>query len=127
MQLTYTCNYMNTDIFKQKLEAEKATLEEEFKVNGAFYNEITNDWDATPPALDNGDVSDENDVADRAEGYEERTSIVNTLEKRWHDVVDALEKIKSGTYGTCEISGEAIEPDRLEANPAARTCKTHME
>ena len=32
-----------------------------------------------------------------------------------------------GTYGSCEISGEAIEVERLEANPAARTCKAHIE
>jgi RNA polymerase-binding transcription factor DksA len=118
---------MNTDIYKQKLEAEKTTLEEEFRANGAIFNETNGDWDATPPALDNGDVSDENDVADRAEEYEERTSVVNTLEKRWHDVVDALAKIDAGTYGICEISGNEIEEDRLIANPAARTCKAHME
>ncbi len=119
--------YMNIDIYKQKLEAEKATLEEEFRANGAVFNEANGDWDATPPALENGDVSDENDTADRAEAYEERTSVVNTLEKRWHDIVDALQKIEVGTYGVCEISGEEIEADRLEANPAARTCKAHME
>ena len=34
--------------------------------------------------------------------------------------------IAAGTYGTCEVSGEQIEEDRLEADPAARTCKAHM-
>ena len=33
----------------------------------------------------------------------------------------ALQKIKAGAYGVCEISGEPIEVERLAANPAART------
>jgi RNA polymerase-binding transcription factor DksA len=41
-------------------------------------------------------------------------------------VVHALGKIEAGTYGVCEVSGMDIEEDRLEANPAARTCKAHM-
>jgi RNA polymerase-binding transcription factor DksA len=32
----------------------------------------------------------------------------------------------SGSYGKCEVCGKAIEADRLEANPAAPTCKEHM-
>ena len=42
------------------------------------------------------------------------------------DVKSALERIEDGSYGVCEISWEQIEEDRLEANPAARTCKEHM-
>jgi Tfp pilus assembly PilM family ATPase len=42
------------------------------------------------------------------------------------EVMTALTKIEEGTYGTCEVSGDEIETDRLEANPAARTCKAHM-
>jgi RNA polymerase-binding transcription factor DksA len=35
-------------------------------------------------------------------------------------------QIEKGAYGTCKICGEKIEEDRLEANPAAQTCKLHM-
>ncbi len=49
------------------------------------------------------------------------------LENRWNEVRAALKKIEAGTYGICEISGEPIEEDRLEVNPAARTCKEHMD
>ena len=118
---------MNTDIYKKMLEEEKTTLEKELKDNGGMMDETTGNWDAIPPELDNQDVSDENDTADRAEEYEERTSVVKTLSSRLHDVNDALGKITSGTYGICEISGNQIEEDRLMANPAARTCKAHME
>jgi RNA polymerase-binding transcription factor DksA len=66
------------------------------------------------------------DLADKAENYEERTAMLNTLEARLVDVNLALQKISDGNYGKCEVSGEMIEEDRLMANPAARTCKAHM-
>ncbi|MCA9353454.1 TraR/DksA C4-type zinc finger protein [Candidatus Nomurabacteria bacterium] len=41
-------------------------------------------------------------------------------------VEGALKRIENGTYGTCSVCGEKIEEDRLGANPAADTCKAHM-
>ena len=60
-------------------------------------------------------------MADRFQAYEERTAMLNTLQKRLTDINDALQKITDGTYGVCETSGEEIEIERLRANPAART------
>ena len=40
---------------------------------------------------------------------------------------NALEKIKNGTFGNCEICNTPIEVDRLMVNAAARTCKTHLD
>ena len=40
---------------------------------------------------------------------------------------DALERIKMGTYGYCEESGEEIGLDRLEARPIARLCLEEQE
>ncbi|MET0786598.1 MAG: TraR/DksA C4-type zinc finger protein [Paenisporosarcina sp.] len=37
----------------------------------------------------------------------------------------ALQAIKDGTYGVCEICGEDIPFERLEALPMARTCIEH--
>jgi RNA polymerase-binding transcription factor DksA len=116
---------IDTQYFKDKLEAEKKVLEQELGEIGTK-DITTGDWEAVPPLLDNNDVSDENDTADRAEEYEERTSILNTLELRLKDINDALFKIQNGAYGICEVSGAEIEHERLEANPAARTCIAHM-
>ena len=71
-------------------------------------------------------ASDDNDAADRFEDFEERTSMLNTLQARLTDIKDALAKIENGTYGKCEVCGKPIEKDRLLANPAARTNKEHM-
>ncbi|TVP84159.1 MAG: molecular chaperone DnaK [Alkalicoccus sp.] len=42
-------------------------------------------------------------------------------EDELHDVEEALAKIEEGTYGICEVSGEEIPFERLEAVPTART------
>lgn len=71
--------------------------------------------------------ADSNVVADRAEDWAERNAILAEIETRHNNIKRALQKIETGTYGICEISGETIEDDRLEANPAARTCKDHLD
>jgi DnaK suppressor protein len=38
------------------------------------------------------------------------------------EVEHALHKFGLGTYGLCDICGEPIEPDRLEALPRANLC-----
>ncbi|MGF1553165.1 MAG: TraR/DksA family transcriptional regulator [Paracoccaceae bacterium] len=38
---------------------------------------------------------------------------------------DALERLAAGTYGICEVSGEPIAPERLEADPAATRSIDH--
>jgi RNA polymerase-binding transcription factor DksA len=115
---------INTKHFKEKLETEKKLLEEELGAI-ALFNTETNMWEATPDQDMIGEI-DDNDAADRFEDFEERTSMVTTLQARLMDVNAALKKIEDKTFGKCEISGEPIEIDRLEANPAARTNKAHM-
>jgi len=38
------------------------------------------------------------------------------------DVDDAIERLESGTYGTCERCGLRVAEERLTALPATRTC-----
>jgi DnaK suppressor protein len=117
---------MNTEHFKQKLEEELQVVEQELNELG-WKDKATGEWDATGKDLDvTTPMADSNEAADQLEDYQERQGETSTLEARRKDVKDALERIKDGSYGTCEVSGETIEEDRLEANPAARTCKAHM-
>jgi DnaK suppressor protein len=108
------------------LVEEKATLERQLSEIGVK-DETTKDWEAVP---ENSEAeSDENDLADRSEDFEERTATLNTLESRLKEIIHALEKIEKadGSFGVCEVSGEEIEEDRLRANPAARTCISHID
>ncbi len=59
---------------------------------------------------------------------ENNNGILSELEIRYNEIKKALEKINSGKgYGLCEVCNEPIDPARLEANPAATTCKKHMK
>ncbi len=47
-----------------------------------------------------------------------------------YEIEEALKRIEAGTYGICEISGEKIPEERLEAIPFARctvACQTQLE
>jgi len=116
---------INTEHFKTKLEAEKAELEGELKELGRLNPDNPSDWEATPVERDVSQA-DENTVADSISEFEGNSAIVNTLEARYKDVKSGLDKIKHGVYGKCQVCQAEIEEDRLEANPAARTCKAHM-
>lgn len=116
---------IDTTHFKTLLTTEQTQLEDQLK-DIARFNTDTNMWEATPDT-DLMQESDDNDAADRFEDFEERSSMVTTLQERLNDIKSALSHIEAGTFGMCEIDGaHPIEVDRLEANPAARTCKAHM-
>jgi RNA polymerase-binding transcription factor DksA len=119
---------MTTDYayFKEKLEKEKGELEAEMAKVGHKDPNNPSNWTASPADRDVSQA-DENTVADSIEEYEENSAILNTLEARYKDVKSGLDKIEKNVYGTCQICGKEIEFDRLDANPAARTCKEHMD
>jgi RNA polymerase-binding transcription factor DksA len=116
---------IDTEYFKQKLETEKENLEKELEKVGRINPDNPSDWEAVP--LNSDESADENVAADNIEGFEDNKAIVNTLEARYNDVKSGLDKIKHGVYGKCQVCSKEIETDRLEANPAARTCKEHMD
>lgn len=109
---------------EKRLTEELALLEEELRSVGRVNPANPADWEARPPEL-NIPGADPNETADRVEGYEENTAILKELEIRYNNVKKALARIKEGTYGVCEVGGEPIPEERLEANPAAATCLAH--
>lgn len=116
---------METTKYRQALEAEKARLEAELSTVANRNPQNPNEWDPIPEAHDDA-RSDENTNADALEDLVNGEAISRQLEIQLVEVEAALERIEKGTYGICEISGAPIEEDRLDANPAARTCKAHI-
>jgi len=110
---------------KEKLEKEKDVLLAQMKDMGKL-NEETGEWDATPEELEFPE-SDENDKADRFENFEARSSMMRTLVPRLNNILKALKGINRESFGRCEVCKKDIEMARLEVNPAARTCKKHLE
>jgi RNA polymerase-binding transcription factor DksA len=110
---------------KEKLESERDTLLEQLKDMGKLNTE-TGEWETTPEELEFPE-SDENDKADRFEDFEARSSMMRTLEPRLSNILKALKNLNKESFGKCEVCKKDIEMTRLEANPAATTCKKHLE
>lgn len=111
------------DTYKGALEEERVRLEAELSTVGRQNPANPKDWE--PVAVDEAEA-DPNLKADHMEHFADNVAILEDLEVRHQDVMDALARIDAGTYGVCEVGGEKIEENRLAADPAARTCKAHM-
>lgn len=117
---------MNTlEQFRKNLLDQKATLERELKTVGRINPENKDDWQPTPPPIDVM-RSDITEVAEEVEEFEGRFAVEAELEVRLAEINDALARIEAGAYGKCRVCGEEIEEARLNANPAAETCKAHI-
>ncbi len=110
---------------KEKLEKERDLLLEELRDMGTL-NPETGEWEATPEEQAVPEA-DQNDMADRFEDFEARSSMTKTLAPRLADVLKALKDLNKESFGECAVCKKDIESARLEANPAARNCKEHME
>lgn len=111
--------------FKNKLLEEKKLVERELLGVGHVNPDNPSDWEVEPATMDIQEA-DKNERADRIEEFETNSAIEVTLENRLNEITEALARIEGGAYGVCEIGGEEIENNRLLANPAARTCKAHI-
>lgn len=116
---------IETESYKVRLQEDLALITKELQELGIHNPQVPEDWIALPQDGDIA-VADENVAADRAEDLEERVATLAALETQYNDLVRALRKIENGTYGICEIGREAIEEERLDADPSARTCIAHM-
>ena len=104
---------------KEKLEAEKKSIQKEL---ASFANEdkgLKDNWDTRFP---NREDSDKDEKADDAQEYDNALSLEYSLELKLKDVNMALDRIKDGTYGTCEKCGGKINEERLSACPEAKNC-----
>ena len=55
-----------------------------------------------------------------------RASGLSGVDRLIDEVDDALARIEAGTYGLCETCHDAIEADRLAADPLVRFCLDHL-
>ena len=116
---------MDTNAYRARLEEEKTRLEGELETVGRRNPSNPNDWE--PVQNETGQEADPGDQAQLMDNYQENTAILTDLENRYNEVKDALARIDAGTYGTCRICGKEIEAERLDAEPAADTCKEHRD
>lgn len=114
---------INTKHFQIILNNNLNNITKELETLGV-YDAETDDWTENIEA--NTNTADQNSAADIAEEWQEKNATLTALEIEYHNTRLALRKLAENKFGLCEICSQAIEADRLEFKPIARTCKTHM-
>ena len=106
---------------KNSLEKEKLKLIKDLKSFANRDTKIKGNWLTRFPFFGiNRSHNDES--AEKIEEYENLLSVEHTLELRLKDINNALDKIKSNTYGICEKCKKEIELKRLKIVPEAKRC-----
>lgn len=116
----------NINKYKKLLEAERKKLLEELATVAVKDPTNPNGWEAMENDLD-ADSADDNETADEMEELGENEAILGKLAPQLKQVEQALEKIKKGTYGKCDVCSVEIPEERLLANPASLTCIKHTK
>lgn len=106
------------DEFRRLLEAERDRLTEQLEAIEEHLPEVEN------VAVDASGGYDEDlaDVASETFEREKGIAIENSEQDLLQQVEEALARIEDGTYGTCDVCGQPIHPDRLRALPWAQLC-----
>jgi DnaK suppressor protein len=86
--------------------------------------ELTGLLAAIVDASNNANLDDEHDPEGATVAFEREqvAALLERAQQQLADLDDALARVADGTYGICERCGSPIPAERLEAQPATRTC-----
>ena len=65
---------------------------------------------------------EEEQQADEVENYVNKVGVTETLEEKYRQINQALERMEKGTYGFCQKCQKEISVERLKVNPSAENC-----
>ena len=91
-------------------------------------SQLTDDMAALVAASRDSNADDEHDPEGQTIAYErsQLSAVTHQTQAHLSEVEAALERVRTGTYGTCEVCLQPIDVARLEARPTARTCVHHV-
>lgn len=69
---------------------------------------------------DSGDISTSVDAGTDNFDRDFALSLLSTEQEALNEIEEAIDRIHKGTYGICEVTGEPIKAERLEAVPFTR-------
>lgn len=98
---------------RRQLESRRDELEREIEES---VNESEQRADLRGQVHDEVDEAVADDLGENALAEAERAS------EEFDSVERALSRMDAGSYGLCVVCGDAIEPERLRAEPAAERC-----
>jgi DnaK suppressor protein len=102
------------------------SLSEAYERTSRRVNELTGVLDSIAASSDAANIDDEHDPEGATIGFERAQVLALLARARAHltELDEASERVRLGTYGTCERCRAQIPEERLDAQPAARTCVT---
>jgi DnaK suppressor protein len=88
---------------------------------------LRREYDEVVAAAEGANGDDEHDPEGSTIAYERSqiAAFITQAEEHLAEIEAAQRRIADGTYGLCEMCGDAIPEGRLEARPTARTCMAH--
>ena len=107
---------MNIDLklIRSRLESERKRLNEVLEQNQA--NALSEDRREGSP------FGKREEEATQSYELEKRLALERRVKDSLAEVEHAIEKLDKGTYGLCDVCGQPIKPERLEALPQATLC-----
>ena len=103
---------------KKKLEVELNRMVERMRHMGGAATSV----ETIGTIGDTIQLADEVDVSQVNEVREMPFATRSLLAARTNRLAEALERLRDGSYGTCQECDEAIAPARLKAMPEVTTC-----
>jgi len=107
---------MDIKVYKEKLLERK---EELLKILENLQNEFRE--------ISSCDIKEDADFASCSTNSDSNFYLYNQQKNELLEIEEALEKIKTGKYGICEMCEEPINPERLLIKPFAKYCITCRE
>lgn len=110
---------LDLDYFRRRLEEMRASTQRE--IDG-LHDEVVNANQSDSYGAKNHPAEDATEMFTR----ERSLAIEAELQREMGRIDHALTRIAEGSYGVCEVGGEEIPVERLEARPVATLCIVHQ-
>jgi DnaK suppressor protein len=90
----------------------------------ALCRSLRHDLDSLADAQASSNADDEHDPEGATLAFEraQTAALLDQSRSRLEELDKALQRHEQGTYGICEMCGEAIPAERLAVRPTAQTC-----
>lgn len=102
--------------FEKKLKEEQKESEKKIELYGKSLDELEGNMEDTSSSADHHQGNIGSDEDEREKYY----LMIEKEKEKLEEINMALNRIETGNYGICKVTGEPIQKERLEAKPYAK-------